>query len=79
MNLITYKSELEQQIDGYKNFVPLTKDYDSMFKLMREIHRLALLVNKIKDMNFEQLTTEFDVEITQRSSFINYPKMMFKN
>lgn len=45
-----------------------------MFKLMREIHRLVLLVDKIKEMNFDQLTDEFDVEIKQRSSIINYPK-----
>ena len=45
-----------------------------MFKLMREIHRLVLIVNKIKEMNFDQLTTELDVKIMQRSSIINYPK-----
>jgi hypothetical protein len=74
MNLITYKSELEEQIKSYKDFVPFTKDNESMFKLMREIHRLVLLVDKIKEMNFDQLTAEFDVEIKQRSSIINYPK-----
>lgn len=74
MNLITYKSELEEQIKNYKDFIPFTKDNESMFKLMREIHRLVLLVDKIKEMNFDQLTAEFDVEIKQRSSIINYPK-----
>lgn len=74
MNLITYKSELEEQIKNYKDFVPFTKDNESMFKLMREIHRLVLLVDKIKEMNFDQLTAEFEVEIKQRSSIINYPK-----
>jgi|GEM_PF-3096050 len=74
MNLITYKSELEEQIKNYKDFVPFKKDNESMFKLMREIHRLALLSDKIKEMNFNQLTTEFEVEIKQRSSIINYPK-----
>lgn len=74
MNSITYKSELEDQIKNYKDFIPFTKDYESMFKLMREIHRLVLIVNKIKKMNFDQLTTEFEFEIKQRSSIINYPK-----
>ena len=74
MNLITYKSELEKQIDCYKNFVPLTKDYDSMFKLMREIHRLALLVNKIKEMNFDHLTSELNAQIMNRGSIINFTK-----
>lgn len=74
MNFITYKSEIEDQIKNYKDFIPFTKDNDSMFKLMREIHRLALLVDKIKEMNFDQLTNVFEVQIHQRSSIINYPK-----
>lgn len=74
MNLITYKSKLEEQIKDYKDFIPFTKDHKSMFKLMREIHRLSLLVDMIKEMNFDQLTNEFDIEIKQRSSIINYPK-----
>ena len=74
MDIITYKSEIERQVKIYKDFIPYTKDNDSMFKLMREIHRLVLIVNKIKEMNFDQLTTELDVKIMQRSSIINYPK-----
>jgi hypothetical protein len=69
-----YKSELEEQIKNYKDFIPFTKDNNRMFKLMREMHRLALLVDKIKEMNLDQLTAEFEVEIKQRSSIINYPK-----
>lgn len=75
MNFITYKSELEEQIKNYKDFIPLTKDNNTMFKLMREIHKLALLVDKIKEMNFDQLTVEFEVQIHQRSSLINYRKI----
>lgn len=74
MNWIIYKSELEQQIKSYKDFIPFTKDNKSMFRLMREIHRLVLLVDNIKQMNFDELTTAFEVEIKQASSIINYPK-----
>lgn len=79
MNYITYKSEIEEQIKAYKDFIPLTNDNDSMFKLMREIYRLVLQVDKIKEMNFHQLTDEFEVEIKQRSSIINYPKNNLDN
>lgn len=74
MNLITYLSELEEQIKSYKEFIPLTNDNDSMLILMREIYRLILLTDKIKELNFNELTIEFEVEIKQRSSRINYTK-----
>lgn len=74
MNLITYLSELEEQIKSYKEFIPLTNDNDSMLILMREIYRLILLTDKIKELNFNELTIEFEVEIKQRSSRINYAK-----
>ncbi len=74
MNAIIHKSEIEEQIKNYKDFIPLTKDNDSMFKLMREIHRLVNINTKIKAMNFDQLTTEFEVQINVRSSIFNYPK-----
>lgn len=74
MNLITYLSELEEQIKSYKEFIPLTNDNDSMLILMREIYRLILLTDKIKELNFNELTKEFEVEIKQRSSRINYTK-----
>ncbi len=74
MNAIIHKSEIEEQIKNYKDYIPLTKDNDSMFKLMREIHRLVNINTKIKAMNFDQLTTEFEVQINVRSSIINYPK-----
>lgn len=74
MNLITYLSELEEQIKSYKEFIPLTNDNDSMLILMREIYRLILLTDKIKELNFNELTKEFEVEIKQRSSRINWIK-----
>lgn len=74
MNFIIYKSELENQIKDYKEFIPLINDNDSMLKLMREIFKLVFEIKKIKEMNFEQLTAEFDIETIQRSSIINYLK-----
>ena len=47
----------------YKNFIPLIENNDLMFKLMREIFKLVNEIKKIKQMNFEELTAEFDDEI----------------
>ena len=73
MNCIIYKSEIENQIKYYKDFIPLSKDNNSMFRLMREIHRLALLTDTIKEMNFDQLTSEFEFKTIQRDDN-NYRK-----
>ena len=74
MNLITYKIELEAQIQLYKEFVPFVKNNASLFKLMQEIHRLLIHIEEIKQLKFDELVKIYDFKIIQRSCQINYPK-----
>lgn len=78
MNQITYLLELKSQIKSYKDFVPLTTDNDSMIKLMHEIHRLKLLIDKIEALDIDQLAEEIDIVIQEKSSKINYIFMVCK-
>lgn len=71
MNFIQYKVILDQQILDYKNFIPLTENNDGMLKLMKEIYKLYLAVEKIEEMNFQTLTTEVKFDNLQRWSKSN--------
>lgn len=71
MNCITQKNRLEMRLKDYKEFMPYCPN-DSLPKLLSEMYKISLRIDKIREMSFEKMLEEVPVQYETKQSKINY-------
>lgn len=71
MNAITQKNRLEMRLKDFKNFVPYCPN-DSLQKLLSEMYKITMQIDKIREMTFEKMCEEVHFQYETKQSKINY-------
>lgn len=71
MNAITQKNRLEMRLKDYKDFIPLCPN-DSLPKLLSEMYKITMRIDKIREMTFEKMCEEVPCQYETKQSKINY-------
>ena len=75
MNHITQKNRLEEQLKSYKDFMPYCRN-DDLQKLLSEMYKISLRIDKIREMSFDKMLEEVPVQYVTKQSKINYLKSL---
>lgn len=71
MNAITQRNKLEVQLKSYKDFVPFCPA-DGLLKLMSEMARIYLRIEKLKEYSESQLSQEVSFYYERKQSKSNF-------
>jgi len=71
MNAITQRNKLEVQLRNYKDYVPFCSA-DGLLKLMGEMARIYLRIEKLKEYSESKLKAEVPFYYETKQSKINF-------
>ena len=71
MNAITQRNKLEIQLKGFKDFVPFCPA-DGLLKLIGEMTKIIQRIDKIKELDIDELVKEVPFYFDTKQSKTNF-------